>query len=149
MPCVLGLLTSAGAPQDAYRALTNPEFGWMQQIKKGATTVWENWTDDASLNHYSKGACCQWLFNCVCGIRLDERENHFIIEPHPVSQLENIGFVYESVYGIVESEWKKQGDDYVYHIVIPCNCMAEVKLPGEKARELPAGSYEFVQPIKK
>lgn len=66
-----------------------------------------------------------------------------------MSQLENIGFVYESVYGIVESEWKKQGDDYVYHIVIPCNCMAEVKLPGEKARELPAGSYEFVQPIKK
>ncbi len=32
---------------------------------------------------------------------------------------------------------KKQGDDYVYHIVIPCNCMAEVKLPGEKARKLP------------
>lgn len=148
-PFVLGLLTEAGTPQDAYHMLTNPEFGWMQQIKKGATTVWENWTDDASLNHYSKGACCQWLFDCVCGIRLDERENHFIIEPHPVFQLENAGFVYESVYGIVESEWKKQGDDYVYHIVIPCNCMAEVKLPGEKARKLPAGSYEFVQPIKK
>ena len=88
------------------------------------------------MNHYSKGACCQWLFDCVCGIRLDERRIIFIIEPHPVFQLENAGLFMNLSTESLKVSGKKQGDDYVYHIVIPCNCMAEVKLPGEKARKL-------------
>lgn len=47
-PFVFPLLTEAGASDEAFRMLMNPEIGWIQQIKQGATTVWENWTDDAS-----------------------------------------------------------------------------------------------------
>ena len=43
--------------------------------RKGATTVWETWTGidengkpHESLNHYSYGAICGWLFGGVCGI---------------------------------------------------------------------------------
>ena len=85
--------------------LMNPEIGWIQQIKQGATTVWENWTDDASLNHYSKGACCQWIFDTLCGIKMDGRENHFVIAPHPVSQIDSISMEYDSAYGKVSSAW--------------------------------------------
>ena len=63
-PFVFELLSEAGESNDAFRMLMNPELGWMQQVNLGATTVWENWTPDASLNHYSKGACCQWIFDC-------------------------------------------------------------------------------------
>ena len=137
------MLSEAGASDDAYRTLTNPELGWMQQIHQGATTVWENWTPDASLNHYSKGACCQWLFDCVCGVKLDGRENHFIIEPHPVSQIDHISFTYTSVYGTVASAWEHVDGNVLYHITVPAGCSAQVKLPGREPVTLFAGSYDL------
>ncbi|MBR1757429.1 MAG: family 78 glycoside hydrolase catalytic domain [Lachnospiraceae bacterium] len=142
-PFVFEMLSEAGASDDAYRTLTNPELGWMQQIHQGATTVWENWTPDASLNHYSKGACCQWLFDCVCGVKLDGRENHFIIEPHPVSQIDHISFTYTSVYGTVASAWEHVDGNVLYHITVPAGCSAQVKLPGREPVTLFAGSYDL------
>ena len=144
-PFFFGLLTEAGESDDAFRTLTNPEIGWMQQIREGATTVWENWTPDASLNHYSKGACCQWLFDTLCGIKLDGRENHFVIEPHTVGQLERISLAYDSVYGAVESGWSREGEAVTYNITIPANCSATLCLPGKEAEEISAGTYSFTQ----
>lgn len=142
-PFVFEMLSEAGQSDEAYRTLTNPEIGWMQQIRQGATTVWENWTPDASLNHYSKGACCQWLFDCICGVRLDGRKNHFIIEPHIIRPVSRMAFTYDSVYGTVSSGWETEGDAYAFRIQIPANCTAEICLPGQKTQTLPAGSYEF------
>ena len=145
-PFVLELLSEAGESGDAYRMLMNPDLGWMQQVNQGATTVWENWTPDASLNHYSKGACCQWVFDCLCGVKLDGRENTFVIEPHTVPQLERISFSYDSVYGTVKSGWEKTESGYTFSITVPANCRAEVRLPGEgpeKVRVLEAGTYTF------
>ena len=135
----------AGESDDAFRTLTNPEIGWMQQIREGATTVWENWTPDASLNHYSKGACCQWLFDTLCGVKLDGRENHFVIELHTVGQLERISLAYDSVYGAVESGWSREGEAVTYNITIPANCSATLCLPGKEAEEISAGTYSFTQ----
>ena len=143
-PFVLQLLTEAGAGDDAFRTLANPEFGWMQQVKAGATTVWENWQDDASLNHYSKGACCGWLFECLCGIRMDGRKNHFIIQPQVIDALEHISTSYLSVYGRVKSGWRKEGGKTVFEITVPPNCSATLKLPEGTETELGAGEYHFI-----
>ena len=142
-PFLFEALSEAGADEDAYKTLTNPDFGWAQQIRQGATTVWENWTDDASLNHYSKGACCQWLFDCVCGVRLDGTENHFVIAPHPLKSVEEISFTYDSAYGIVKSGWCRCGGEMSYTVEIPANCTAELALPGGKTGMLQAGTYTF------
>ena len=73
----------------AYRLLENEEIpGWLSMPKNGATTIWESWEGPnaqggvASLNHYSKGAVCQWLFDSMCGINV-AGENRFIIAPKP------------------------------------------------------------------
>ncbi len=142
-PFILGLLTEAGVSDDAYKTLTNPNFGWMQQVNRGATTIWENWEPNASLNHYSKGACCQWLFDCLCGIRLDGRENHFIIKPHTVSQLDHVNFEYDSAYGKVTSGWKATPRGYQFKISVPANCTANVHIPGQTDRFVEAGEYIF------
>ena len=142
-PLVFEMLSEAGDSDGAYRTLINPDFGWGQQLRQGATTIWENWTPDGSLNHYSKGACCQWLFDCVCGIRLDGRENHFVIAPHLIRDLENIRFVYDSVYGKVESAWEWQAGKALFHIMIPPNCSASLRLPDGTAIEYEAGSHEI------
>ena len=142
-PFVLHCLTEAGAIGDAYKMLVNPELGWMKQVKEGATTVWENWTNDASLNHYSKGACCQWLFEDICGIQMGNRPNHFRLAPKTVPQLTHASMTYASIYGKVSCGWKQIPEGYEFSMEIPANCTAELILPKQEKRTLGSGSYAF------
>ena len=133
----------------AYRLLENEEMpGWLFMPKSGATTVWESWEGPAaqggigSLNHYSKGAVCEWLFKTVCGIRPDG-ENRFVIAPRPGGSLTRASAEYRSVYGTVKSGWEKTGGGCVFRIEIPANTTAALRLPNGETRTLCAGSYVF------
>ncbi len=141
-------------PEYAYRLLENEEKpGWLCMPKAGATTIWEDWegpnSDNgkgggiASLNHYSKGAVCEWVFEKMCGIKV-AGENRFKIAPVPGGHFSHAGMTYDSVYGKVGCSWKKYADGtYAYHILVPPNTTAEVSLPGCKAQTLPAGEYDL------
>lgn len=71
--------------------------------KNGATTILESWEGTkaqggiASLNHYSKSAVCQWLFDTMCGIRVDG-ENRFTIAPRPGGHFTYAKASYQSVW---------------------------------------------------
>ena len=129
----------------AYRLLENEEMpGWLFMPKNGATTIWESWEGTqaqggiASLNHYSKGAVCEWLFKTMCGIRIDG-ENHFVIAPKPGGSLTHAKAVYHSIYGTVESGWEKTGEGYLSRISIPANTTATFILPEGEQVELEPG----------
>jgi len=153
-PFLLGELTRAGDTEAAYCMLLNPEKpGWLYQVLQGATTIWETWEgyvgkgavdrgDAGSLNHYSPGSVCQWLFDTVCGIRV-AGENRFCIAPLPGGTLTHAEAFYNSPYGRVESRWEKGERGTVYALTIPANCVAEVILPGGTRSILPAGHYEM------
>ena len=132
----------------AYRLLENEEMpGWLCMPKQGATTIWENWEGPraaapASLNHYSKGAVCDWLFRVMCGIRVDG-ENHFAIAPRPGGHFTHAEAEYLSIYGRVASRWEKTADGITYTVTVPANCTVTLTLPGHPAQELTAGSYTF------
>ena len=137
-------------PEAAYRLLENEELpGWLCMPKQGATTIWENWegfnTDNpASLNHYSKGAVCEWLFSSMCGINIDiTKENHFIIKPLPGGHFVFAKASYQSLWGKVESSWKIEEGKTVYTVVIPANCTASIELPDGKKQSVAAGEYCF------
>ena len=115
----------------------------------GANTIWEAWEGTsaqegiASLDHYSKGACCEWVFREMCGIHVDGN-NHFVIAPHPGGHFTYAATSYESVFGTVKSGWEKKEDKtFVYRIEIPANTSADVKLPDGREQTIPAGKYEF------
>lgn len=134
----------------AYRLLENEECpGWLFMPKFGATTVWEAWEGNstiskgiASLNHYSKGAMVNWLFDTVCGIKVDG-ENHFIIAPKPGGTLTCAQATYESIYGAVSSRWFKTNWGGTYELTVPCNTSASVFLPDGSVHELNAGKHQF------
>ena len=147
-PLILDVLAEYDL-EAAYRLLENEEMpGWLFMPKNGATTIWESWEGlqaqggIASLNHYSKGAVCEWLFKTMCGIRID-RENHFIICPKPGGSFTYARASYNSVYGKVEVCWKCQNNQTTYRIVIPVNCTAEVILPNHTSRALSAGTHHL------
>lgn len=140
-PLILDVLASYDLDA-AYRLLENEEMpGWLFMPKNGATTIWESWEGTqaqggiASLNHYSKGAVCEWLFKTMCGIRIDG-ENHFVIAPKPGGSLTYAKAVYHSIYGTVECGWEKTEDGYQFKICIPANTTASVQLPNGEQYEL-------------
>ncbi len=139
----------------AFRLLENEEMpGWLFMPKSGATTIWESWEGTeaqggiASLNHYSKGAVCSWLFDSLCGIQV-YGENHFYIAPHVGGSLTYARGVYQSIYGKVESSWVKEGDKVCYTITIPANCTAKICLPGGMVKDVCAGTYVLEEALQK
>ena len=147
-PLILDVLTEIDK-ESAYRLLENEEMpGWLFMTKSGATTIWESWEGTAaqggiaSLNHYSKGAVCEWLFRVMCGIQVSGR-NHFVIKPVPGGHFAFAKASYQSIYGKVCAGWEKENDRYVYEIVIPPNTTAEILLPGKTPQTVTAGSYVF------
>ena len=119
----------------AYRLLENEEIpGWLSMPKSGAMTIWEGWEGPrsdsgiCSLNHYSKGAVCEWLFDTCCGIRMD-CENRFMILPRPGGHLTHAEASYDSIYGRIESGWEKKNGHTFFTVTVPANCRATVKLP--------------------
>ena len=148
-PFLLGTLSEAGESETAYKLLLNTEKpGWLYEVEQGATTVWETWEgytgrgDAGSLNHYSPGAVCQWLFDTCAGIRV-EGENHYVIAPIPGGTLTHAEACYKSPYGEVKSRWEKTDSGVKYTVTIPANCTAEICLPGRDAFTATAGTHQY------
>ena len=150
-PLILGVLEEIDV-EAAYRLLENEEIpGWLSMPKAGATTIWEAWEGPnsnqggiGSLNHYSKGAVCEWLFKTMCGIRVDG-ENHFTVAPRPGGHFTHAEASYNSVYGAVKSGWTREDGKTVYNISIPANCTAEIVLPGGTRQTVSAGDHVFTE----
>lgn len=118
-------------------------------IQRGGLSVRESWEGTeaqggiASLDHYSKGAVCEWLFGDMCGIKVSG-ENEFTIAPKAGGKFTFAECEYQSVYGKVSCGWQRENGKVTYKIVIPANTTAKVILPsGEKT--LTAGKYEFAE----
>jgi len=146
-PFILDVLEDINADY-AYRLLENEKMpGWLFMPKMGATTIWESWEGTeaqggiASLNHYSKGAVCEWLFREMCGIKITG-ENEFTIKPVAGGHFTYAKAEYKSIFGNIKSGWKKENDNYVYEITIPANCKANVVING-KSEQVTAGTYTF------
>ena len=142
-PFLLNVLTDAGYAEDAYKMILKEAYpGWVYEIRQGATTVWENWGDDASLNHYSKGAVCDWIFNTVCGVTISG-ENKFRIAPVPGTPLSYARLEYQSPFGCVKSGWRRTAGGIRYQFEIPTGCSAEIVLPDGSGRIVQAGIWTF------
>lgn len=138
------MLSASGDMEAAYKMLENEEYpSWIYEIRQGATTVWESWDGVSSRNNYSNGTCCDWIFNTMCGIRLDG-ENHFVIAPVPGGILTEASLEYQSLYGKVCCAWKKEGEDIVYTVEIPAGCEASIQFLGQKEWTEQAGKHKFV-----
>lgn len=149
-PFILSVLQEID-PEYAYKLLENEQMpGWLFMPKTGANTIWESWEGTeaqggvASLDHYSKGAVCEWLVNTMCGINV-AGENHFIIKPLPGGTLTHAKASYDSIYGKVTSGWERTDGETVYTVTVPANCTSEIVLPDGARHVVGAGMFEFRQ----
>ena len=146
-PALPKVLAEYGYLDTAYKLLLQDTIpSWLYEVKQGATTIWETWDGidaegkvHASLNHYSYGAVCGWLFSGVCGIRLENGK--VTIKPYPCEALEYAKASYDSPVGTITSGWKYEDGKVSYEFTIPANVTAEVTLPDGRQETLKAGTY--------
>jgi alpha-L-rhamnosidase len=135
-------------PKYAYKLLENEKIpGWLAMPKNGATTIWESWegiygNPVESLDHYSKGAVCEWIFARMCGVRV-YKENTFEISPVVEGSIKDVRMSWCSPYGIIISSWHRSEKETHYHFEIPANTTAKLTLPTGISKTLMAGIYDF------
>lgn len=145
---ILPSLSGAGATDYAYKLLTQDQFpSWLYSVKSGATSIWERWNsysvEDSflnpgmnSFNHYSFGACLEWMYQEMLGISRDLENpgfKHTILAPKMDANgtITNAEGSYESYYGAIESGWTatNTGEMTSYRAVVPANTTATLYLP--------------------
>ena len=117
---------------------------------KGATTIWELWNGDTadpamnSGNHVMLvGDLVIWLYEYLAGIRPDEDGGigfkHIVMRPQPVGDLEFVKASLRSPYGLIASDWRKEGGMFDWRITVPANTTATVYVPAASADAVTEG----------
>jgi alpha-L-rhamnosidase len=133
---VLETLSENTSPENVFKIVNSTTFpGWGFMIDNGATTIWETWkeSDNTFSNcHPMFGTVTEWFYRWLAGIRPDSENpgfKKFIINPSTPEGLEFVNCTYNSPFGEIVSNWKKQPDAIQYEITIPAKSSANVVLP--------------------
>ena len=107
-------------------------------VTQGATTTWEHYPKEASLNHFMSGTFTAWIFSDLVGISHDYAEEnagyrHFVLRPTYGGSLTHVKGSLNSQSGLIESEWSlsDNGKTFTYDCVVPANTSATLMLPVE------------------
>ena len=125
----------------AYKIATQPDYpGWLNMINNDATTLWETWAypeSSPSQNHPMFGSIDEWFYRSLLGINSAEAGfKKIIIKPQPVKDLAWAKGSYQSVHGGIISEWKRDGDKFLIHVVIPANTTAMIFVPCDEGQSV-------------
>ncbi len=126
-----------------------PGYGY--QLKMGATALTEKWNADpgmfSSQNHFMLGQINEWFFHDLAGIGVAEDGSgagfrHSIIKPMLAGNLEWVKGSYQSVSGLISTEWKREKDLFKLDISIPVNTEATVYVPSENELNIKESGME-------
>jgi alpha-L-rhamnosidase len=146
---LMQVLMKIGQKDVAYRLFHNKTFpSWGFSIQHGATSIWERWDgwtpekgfQDPGMNsfaHYSFGAVGEWMFKTVGGIDTDGPGfEKIIIRPLPGGELTSAKTSYNSIRGLIETDWVLEGGAFRLNVTIPANTTATLHVPAASADEV-------------
>jgi alpha-L-rhamnosidase len=139
---LMRVLTAGGRADLAYTIATQKTYpSWGYMVEKGATTIWELWngnTADPAMNSGNHvmlvGDLGIWLYESLAGIKPDPEQpgfRHIIMRPEPVGDLQFVKGSHRSPYGLIASDWQKQGGVFRWNITVPLNSTATVYVPAK------------------
>ncbi len=137
------VLADNGYIDEAYRIITQPEYpGWVNWLRLGATTLWENWKGTSSRNHIMFGDISAWMYQYLAGITPLEEAPGFKrvrIKPMVPADLDTV----EASHQGIASRWQHNGDNFELEVEIPDGKTAEVVLPDGSCHQVAAGKHQF------
>lgn len=126
---ILDVLSDYGYAETAYRVFTNPDApSWLGMLSTGATAITESWHGldepdrSISMSHFSLGAACEWLFETVGGIKIDESDlsaGKIVLRPVRLNEVGSFKVRYRSVYGEITAGWKRENGRPEFYYTVP------------------------------
>jgi alpha-L-rhamnosidase len=138
-------LSEYGRSDIAYRIATNRDYpSWGYMIENGATTIWELWNGNTanprmnSHNHVMLlGDLISWYYENLAGIKSDTPGfKKIIMKPEVIDGLNSVKASYQSVHGLIKSEWRKQPDLFRWKITVPVNTKALIYIPANSVSDI-------------
>ena len=117
--------------------------GWGYMIEKGATTCWEQWNGYYSQIHSCFPYIGGWFYRGLAGIRWDPKApgfKHVILRSGLVKSVDWVKCRYDSPYGKIVSNWKRENGLFRWHISIPVNSWATVFVPAKDIKSIREGA---------
>lgn len=145
-------LTQNGRADAAFTLASNKTYpSWGYMIENGATTIWELWNGNTanpqmnSQNHIMLlGDLLIWLYENIGGIKSDAKDVAFkkiMMKPEAaINGLQFANAAYNSPYGVIKSDWKKQGKVFLWNISIPANSVAIIHVPAKSVEDIMEGN---------
>ncbi len=146
-PALLPALTRLGMLDLAEKMFLNRKVpGWLYQVERGATSIWERWDalaedgtiydpDMNSYNHYAYGAVCQWLFEDVAGIKPREDKPGFeevSFDPAILPALSPVSAWHDTRFGRIEAGWTLEEGTVTCRLVLPQGVTARLQARGDR-----------------
>jgi hypothetical protein len=110
-----------------------PGYGF--QLAHGATALTESWQalPNVSNNHFMLGHLMEWFYEGLGGISQTADGIGFqdiLIRPQIVGDLKQASVNYESIQGLIQTDWKKTSG-FELNLQIPANTRATVEIPAK------------------
>jgi alpha-L-rhamnosidase len=108
-----------------------------------------------SFNHYAFGSVGEWMYRTVGGIDSDgPGYRKIIIRPKPGTGLTWANVKYDSINGLISSDWKIEGGKLTLNVTIPPNTTATIYVPTKmpvadenaQVHRVGSGSYTYSMP---
>jgi alpha-L-rhamnosidase len=149
-------LTNFGRGDLAFKLASNKTYpSWGYMVENGATTIWELWngnTADPTMNSQNHvmllGDLLIWYYENMAGIKSNPETPGFkqiIMKPDFNAGLTFVNASYESIYGLIKSDWKKSKNTLEWKITIPANSSAVVYLPTSNASSVTVNKQKLTQ----
>ncbi|WP_299430209.1 family 78 glycoside hydrolase catalytic domain [uncultured Maribacter sp.] len=113
----------------------HPSYGYF--IEQGKTVWPERWSAIGNSQiHTCYTGIGGYFIKGFAGIRPDSERlgmQHFIIKPSPVGDLTYANTSYQSMYGNITVNWKKENESATFHIEVPVNTSAKIYIPANES----------------
>ena len=136
---ILEALSMTGHTDEVFKIVESTEFpGWGHMMDRGATTLWESWKE--SDNTYSNchpmfGSVSEWYYRWIAGIRPSIEFpgfKKFILAPNFLAGLNFVNAVYNTPYGDIKVEWKRNTEGNIeLKVDVPNGTSAEFFTTGK------------------
>lgn len=123
------ILFESGNAQLAFDLLTSrklPSFGYM--MEHGATTLWEDWLPERSLNHPMFGAATRYIFTYLLGITQYKDSFGFekiLINPELVDGMDKASGFITTAKGKISVAYEKSEGKTFFRVELPEGCTAD------------------------
>ncbi|RKD19611.1 alpha-rhamnosidase [Pelobium manganitolerans] len=139
-------LNDYGRPDLAYTIATQKTYpSWGYMIENGATTIWELWNGNTahprmnSQNHVMMlGDLLIWYYENLAGIKAEiSGFKEILMKPETsIAGLNYVNASFDSPFGKIKSNWKRDKKTFNWNISIPANTSATVYLPASNQKSI-------------